>query len=74
MHYRAWCPHCQAGKSASKQHRRQKEDEVLGPCIRLDYAFKNDDDRESSVLPVLVAVDKGKASIWALVVDAKGVG
>ena len=73
VHFRAWCPHCQAGKSTSKQHRQSGEDEVLGPCVSLDYAFKYDDDKEEAVSPVLVAVDKGTGAIWALEVDKKGV-
>ena len=28
VHYRSWCPHCQAGRSTSKQHIGSQEDEV----------------------------------------------
>ena len=73
VHYRSWCPHCQAGRSTSKQHRGSQEDEVLGPCVSMDYAFKYDDEKEEATSPVLLAVDKGSGAIWALEVDAKGV-
>ena len=71
--YRSWCPHCQAGRSTSRQHRCNHGDDVLGPCISIDYAFKYDEEKEESTAPVLVTVDKSKGTIWALQVDAKGV-
>ena len=73
VHYRSWCPHCQAGRSTSQQHRGSQEDEVLGPCVSMDYAFKYDDEKEEATSPVLLAVDKGSGAIWALEVGAKGV-
>ena len=72
-HYRSWCPHCQAGLSIRQQHRREREeDDQIGPSISIDYAFKYDDEIEEGVDPVLVVVDKGSGSIWALEVDGKG--
>ena len=59
VHYRSWCPHCQAGRSTSKQHRgKPSDEEPLGPTISIDYAFKYDDEAEESVSPVLVVVDQ----------------
>ena len=72
VHYRAWCIHCQAGRSTCRQHRRNKEREALGPSISIDYAFKYDDETEEATSPVLVVVDAMTESIWALEVDAKG--
>ena len=44
VHYRSWCPHCQAGRSTSKQHKgKPSDEEPLGPTISIDYAFKYDD-------------------------------
>ena len=63
VHYRAWCPHCVAGRSTSRQHRCQEDEEVLGPCVSLDYAFKYGDEKEEATSPVLVAVDKGTGAI-----------
>ena len=43
-HYRSWFPHCQAGRSTSRQHRGKPDDEEpLGPTIIIDYALKHDD-------------------------------
>ena len=74
VHYRSWCPHCQAGRSVSKKHMKRPEgEEAVGPTVSLDYAFKYDEDAEEGTKPVLVAVDRITGAIWALEVDGKGV-
>ena len=41
VHYRSWCPSCVAGRSTSKQHRRQAAyEESMGITMSVDYAFK----------------------------------
>ena len=74
VHYRSWCPHCQAGRSVSKKHLRRPEgEEAVGPTVSLDYAFKYDDETEEATKQDLVAVDRISGAIWALEVDGKGV-
>ena len=74
VHFRSWCPHCQAGKSVSKRHLRRPEgEEAIGPSVSLDYAFKYDEETEEGTSPVLVAVDRQTGGIWALEVDGKGI-
>ena len=73
VHYRSWCPHCVAGRSTSKQHRRQVIEEPLGITITLDYAFKVAEEVEADTAAVLVAYEHKTKAIWAIEVDAKGV-
>ena len=73
VHYRSWCPHCVAGRSISRQHRRKDaQEESLGRVISIDYAFKIAEEVEADAAPVLVAFDHTTKAIWALEVDSKG--
>ena len=72
--YRDWCPDCRAGKSTGLHHRQgDPNEEKLGATISVDYAFKLKDEQEDDVIPVLVAYDNVKKSIWVLEVEEKGV-
>ena len=72
--YRDWCPDCRAGKSTGLHHRcGDPEEEKLGVTIRVDYAFRSTGEQEEGVVPILVAYDNMKGSIWALEVEEKGV-
>ena len=74
VHYRSWCPHCRAGRSISRQHRRlDAQEEPLGPVVSIDYAFKVADVIEAGTAAILVAYDHKTKAIWALEVEAKGV-
>ena len=74
VHYRSWCPHCVAGRSISKQHRRQNAyEEALGVIVSIDYAFKVAEEVEEETAPILIAYDHKTQAIWAIEVDHKGV-
>ena len=72
--YRDWCPDCRAGKSTGLHHRQgDPTEDKIGTTISIDYAFRQPDEKEDDLIPVLVAYDNVKKSIWALEVDAKGI-
>ena len=72
--YRDWCPDCRAGKSTGLHHRRgDPSEEKLGVTVSIDYAFRQGDEREEGLIPILVAYDNVKCSIWALEVEEKGI-
>ena len=83
--YREWCDHCVAGEGVSHKHsasdRGARSDTAE---FFLHYAFmaeegaigyKEDigEEDESVLSPVLVRHDRTSESLWAMVVDAKGV-
>ena len=37
--FRAWCPHCVAGKGKCQPHFRRSEEEVGTPTIAFDYMY-----------------------------------
>ena len=56
VHYRSWCPSCVAGRSTSKQHRRQVAyEEAMGITMSVDYVFKIAEEADEKTAPVLVA-------------------
>ena len=64
--YRDWCPDCRAGKSTGLHHRRgDPSEEKLGVTVSIDYAFRQGDEQEEGTIPILVAYDNVKGSIWA---------
>ena len=72
--YRDWCPHCQAGKSTGLHHRRgDLEEEKVGVTISVDFAFRLKEEQEDDLIPVLVAYDNAKKSVWTLEVEEKGI-
>ena len=72
--YREWCPDCRAGKSTGLHHRSgDPEEEKLGPTVSIDYAFRAKEEQEDDLIPVLIAYDNVKQSVWALEVEEKGV-
>ena len=72
--YRDWCPHCRAGKSTGLHHRQgDPAEEKLGVTISVDYAFRLKEEREDDLIPVLVAYDNVKKSVWTLEVEEKGI-
>ena len=72
--YRDWCPDCRAGKSTGLHHRRgDPTEDKVGVTISIDYAFRQGDEREEGLIPILVAYDNVKGSIWALEVEEKGI-
>ena len=72
--YRDWCEHCRAGKSTGLHHRRgDPTEEKIGVTISVDYAFRLKEEQEDDLIPVLVAYDNCKRSVWALGVEEKGI-
>ena len=72
--YRDWCPDCRAGKSTGLHHRRgDPDEEKLGATISVDYAFQLKEEQEDDLIPVLVAYDNVKESIWTFEVEEKGI-
>ena len=72
--YRDWCPDFRAGKSTGLHHRRgDPAEDKVGVTISIDYAFRQADEREEGIIPILVAYDNIKGSIWALEVEEKGI-
>ena len=72
--YRDWCPHCRAGKSTGLHHRQgDPNEEKLGVTISVDYAFRLKEEQEDDLIPVLVAYDNAKKSVWTLEVEEKGI-
>ena len=73
--YRDWCPDCRAGKSTGLHHRRGSPDEEkLGVTVSIDHAFRLKEEQEDDLIPILIAYDNTKKSIWTLEVEEKGVG
>ena len=73
VHYRTWCPHCVAGRSISRQHRRQAAyEESMGITLSVDYAFKIAEEADEKTAPILIAYEHKTGSIWAIEVDHKG--
>ena len=63
-----------AGRSTSKQHRRQAAyEEVLGIKTSFDYAFQIAEEADDKTAPALVAYEHKTKSLWVLEVDHKGV-
>ena len=72
--YRDWCPDCRAGKSVGAHHRQGNPlEEKLGTTISIDFAFRLREEQEDDLIPVLVAHDNVKKSIWTLEVEEKGI-
>ena len=72
--YRDWCTDCRAGKSTGLHHRRGNPDEEkLGVTVSVDFAFRLKEEQEDDLIPVLIAYDNAKKSIWALEVEEKGI-
>ena len=72
--YREWCRHCRAGKSTGLHHRQGDPlDEKLGTTISVDYAFRLKEEQVDDLIPILVAYDNVKKSIWTLEVEEKGI-
>ena len=83
--YREWCAHCVAGKGVSHKHctsDREMRSDTAEFCI--DYAFMTEEgkvgyledidcENETGLSPVLVGHDRTSESLWAIVVEAKGV-
>ena len=68
--YRDWCPDCRAGKSTGLHHRKgDPDEEKLGATISADYAFRLKEEQEDDLIPILVAHDDVKKSIWTLEVE-----
>ena len=71
--YRDWCPDCRAGKSVGMHHRQGNPlEEKLGTTISIDFAFRLREEQEDDLIPVLVAHDNVKKSIWTLEVEENG--
>ena len=70
--YRDWCPHCDAGRGISQQHRTSTEAEALGNTISCDSAFHTKEEQEGNMCPILVCYDHRKWDIWAMPMEAKG--
>ena len=67
------CPHCVAGRSISRQHRRQAAcEEHLGVIVSIDYAFKAADEKEAETAAIIFAYEHNTRAIWAPKVDHKG--
>ena len=63
-----------AGRSTSKQHRRQAaHEEYVGITMSVDYAFKIAEEADVKTAPILAACEHKTKSLWALEVDHKGV-
>ena len=74
VHSFSWCPSCVAGRSTSKQHRRQSAyEEGMGRTMSVDYAFKFAEEVDEKTAPALVAYEHKTRSLWVLEVDHKGV-
>ena len=66
VHYRTWCPHCVAGRSISRQHRRQAAyEESLGVTVSIDYAFMAADEKEAETAAIMIAYEHKTKAIWA---------
>ena len=48
-------------------------DEKLGTTISVDYAFRLKEEQVDDLIPILVAYDNVKKSIWTLEVEEKGI-
>ena len=72
--YRDWCQDCRAGKSTGLHHRRGDPlEDKLGVTISIDFAFRLKEEQEDDLIPILVAYDNVKKSIWTLEVEEKGI-
>ena len=70
--YRDWCPHCRAGKSTGLHHRQgDPDEEKLGVTVSVDFAFRLKEEQEDDLIPILVAYDNSKRSVWTLEVEEK---
>ena len=62
-----------AGRSISRQHRRQTADEeAMGVTLSVDYVFKIAEEVDEKMAPILIAYEHKTGSIWAIEVDHKG--
>ena len=63
-----------AGRSTTKQHRRQAaNEEAVGITMSVDYALKIAEGDDEKTAPVSVANEHKAKSLWVLEVDHKGV-
>ena len=70
--YRAWCPHCVAGRGISGHHSMHQDGKKMGITISLDYCFMTPMEKTQHTCPVLVVFDADLEAIWALPVETKG--
>ena len=67
VHYRSWCPSCVAGRSTSKQHRRQDAyEEAMGITMSVDYASKIAEEADEKTTPVWLAYEHKTESLWVV--------
>ena len=80
-HYRAWCPHCVAGKGKADSHRQlEAERDHAIPTISCDYMYmgtekgrEDTDELSRHCMPILVSKDHRKRYVDSFVVPKKGV-
>ena len=69
--YRAWCPHCVAGRGVTGHHVKSDKAERIGATISMDYCFLTATERTEDCCPVLVLYDDDLEAIYALPVESK---
>ena len=58
LHFRSWCPDCNAGKARLAQHRVESEDrERLGVTLSAGYAFLGSEEAGEGMQPILIMYD-----------------
>ena len=73
LHFRSWCPDCNAGKARLAQHRVESDKrERLGVTLSADYALMGSEEAEEGMQPILFMYDDDKDAFWALGVSKKG--
>ena len=72
--YRDWCKHRRKGKSTGLHHRQGvPSEDNIGVTISVAFAFRLREEQEDDLIPILVAHDNYKKSVWALEVEKRGI-
>ena len=62
--FRAWCPHCVAGKAVSDPHVHKGTDDNGVPIVSIDYMYMTEGTEERGQ-PILVGVDGSNRTMFA---------